>query len=77
VLTTGASAPPSGADEGDEDAEEEEALGADEAGHVEPRQSEPPREHAPSPAASPTERGAGFSLFSWLRREPGPEQKKD
>jgi len=76
VLTPGTPGPTSGADEGDEDTEEEETLGADEAGHAEPRRVEPPREQTPSPAASPTERASGFSLFSWLRREPGPEDTK-
>jgi uncharacterized LabA/DUF88 family protein len=66
---------PSGGDEAEEDTEEEseETLAADE---PEPR-PESPRERPPATAAAPPERGSGFSLFSWLRREQGPDPKKD
>ncbi|HXY39756.1 MAG TPA: NYN domain-containing protein [Vicinamibacteria bacterium] len=70
--------------EEDEDEEgEEAAAGAEEAEasptHTEePPPAEPvPAEPAPAIAATaPHERSGGFSLFSWLRREPSAEGKK-
>jgi len=61
-------------------------LASDEAEHHEHHEHhETPRPapaHAPAPGtpastAPAGERGPGFSLFNWLRREPGPEDKKD
>jgi uncharacterized LabA/DUF88 family protein len=74
-LAAGGAGAPSAVDEAEEDngEEGEETLGGDEAEHGEAHRPAP----APSAAPAGPERGSGFSLFSWLRREQGSEDKKD
>ena len=71
----GAGAP----DEGDDEDEGEETLAADEGEHHEtprPASAHAPASGAPAGTVPSGERGSSFSLFSWLRREHGPEEDK-
>jgi uncharacterized LabA/DUF88 family protein len=78
-VPAGAEAGPSPADDSEEDVEDEgeETAAAEEseppATTAAPRA---PESHEPPAAAAAPDRGGSFSLFSWLRRDHDPEEKK-